>query len=117
MQCAECGLENTDGAMYCAKCHALLPRPPAPNECPLCGYIPADSSPLPPVCPECGNDAERGKAVREQRIARLKAGFMLEIQQMELQQQRLKPRKRAGCLPLVFGAGVVLKLMLGFYFF
>lgn len=114
MQCPNCGLKNAEGAIYCAKCHALLPRPPAPNECPFCGYLPADDSPLPPICRECGNDAEQGKIVREQRVARLKAGFMLEIQQMELQQQKLKPRKRTGCLPFLLGAVVIAKFVFNF---
>ncbi|HZO88080.1 MAG TPA: zinc ribbon domain-containing protein [Chthonomonadaceae bacterium] len=98
MQCPNCQLENEPGALYCARCHTALPRPPAPGECPYCGRVPEPGELPPAVCPSCGNDPERGKQVREQRLAALRAEVQQQSSMLEAQRQALLSRKqKKGC--------------------
>ena len=47
-----CGQTNT--GKFCGNCGQPQPAA-APTACPVCGYKPADGSPLGKFCPECGN--------------------------------------------------------------
>ena len=47
-----CGQTNT--GKFCGNCGQPQPAA-APSACPVCGYKPADGSPLGKFCPECGN--------------------------------------------------------------
>jgi hypothetical protein len=111
VRCNACGLENAEGALYCARCHAALPRPLAPGECLHCGFIPEVPGTLWDVCPSCGNDPERGKEVRAKRIAALRAGVEVEQSRLDASVKSLPARRRFGCLPfLLLLVGVFLLL-------
>jgi hypothetical protein len=98
MQCPACELENEEGALYCARCHAALPRPPAPGECPYCGRQRQPGELSTAVCPSCGNDPERGKEIREKRLTALRAEVNQQASILESQRQALTSRPtRKGC--------------------
>ena len=101
LNCPQCELKNAEGAFYCARCHAALPRPLAPKECAFCGYIPFSEEPHSEICPMCGSDEERGKEVRERRITSFQSEFLMKEQDQNAQMRDLKRQKSVGCLPIL----------------
>ena len=100
VRCEHCQLDNAEGALYCARCHKALPRLLAPGECRYCGFIPDVAGRIADVCPSCGNDAERGKDIRQKRAARLLAEVEIELQK----QPKTPPARRKRGTWLSFGS-------------
>jgi len=60
LHCTECGFLNTEGANYCQRCGALLPRPEGSGESATATYRIDETGELVPV--EIGEVIERGPA-------------------------------------------------------
>jgi len=60
LHCTECGFVNNDGANYCQRCGALLPRPAAEGESATATYRIDETGELVPV--ELGDVTARGPA-------------------------------------------------------
>jgi hypothetical protein len=61
-----------------------------------------------PVCPSCGNDAERGRQARARRIAVLRAEFEQEKLALDARAKQAAGSRRWGCLPLLIIGGVLI---------